>query len=555
MVEMEVEDRQQMINLLTGVQSSKKSYYNELKKTVIELKKKNMQLEIINDVTKSFNVDMSIDEMLKNVFDKLQTIFPIERISLSMYENEKLILTNVYPPHSLYFPIGFELSKEHSLYWKAVESLEKIFYQVDSNKENYEDYIENKVYESLGIRSVLLVPLIHKGKVIGVLCIGSKEIIEYDEDDLTFFQQFCDQLAVCIENARLYNEVLTSKKEWEETFRAVSEMILVVDLEGNILKYNDAAKDFFQLHLYPREKRNFHQLLSLDIHNSPVLKMVQTKKPVYQEIHFQKRVCELRAYPVFNESQHIYAIIIYINDITEKLRIEAQLVQSGKLAAIGEMAAGIAHELNNPLTAILGNAQLLLRTADDRSHKLLSDIYSCGKRCKTIIQNLLTFSRQDEYMFEDCSVNEAVEQVLGLIGDQIKKQNITIQKKLDHSLELIEGNIQQIGQIVLNLLINAKDALEEMDIPKKVISIETKSVTEDGKKWVLLSVQDNGKGIEEQYLQEIFNPFFTTKRPGKGTGLGLSVSLGIAQAHGGTIEVISHPGKGSTFMLKLPAKQ
>ncbi|WMT19985.1 sensor histidine kinase [Parageobacillus toebii] len=549
---MEVKDRQQMINLLTGVQSSKKSYYNELKKTVIELKKKNMQLEIINDVTKSFNIDMSIDEMLKNVLDKLQTIFPIERISLSMYENEKLILSNVYPSHSLYFPIGFEFSKQHSLYWKVIESLEKVFYQVDSSKEGY---TENKIYKSLGIRSVLFVPLIHKGKVIGVLCIGSKEIIEYDEDDLTFFQQFCDQLAVCIENARLYNEVLTSKKEWEETFRAVSEMILVVDLEGNILKYNDAAKDFFQLHLYKSEKRNFHQLLSIDVHNSPVLKIVQTKKPVYQEIHFQKRICELRAYPVFNESQHIYAIIIYINDITEKRRIEAQLVQSGKLAAIGEMAAGIAHELNNPLTAILGNAQLLLRTADDRSHKLLSDIYSCGKRCKTIIQNLLTFSRQDEYMFEDCSVNEAVEQVLGLIGDQIKKQNITIQKKLDHSLELIEGNIQQIGQIVLNLLINAKDALEEMDIPKKVISIETKSVTEDGKKWILLSVQDNGKGIEEQYLQEIFNPFFTTKRPGKGTGLGLSVSLGIAQAHGGTIEVISHPGKGSTFMLKLPAKQ
>ncbi|OAT71721.1 sensor histidine kinase [Parageobacillus thermoglucosidasius] len=549
---MKARDRQQMINLLTGVQSSKKSYYNELKKTVIELKKKNMQLEIINDVTKSFNIDMSIDEMLKNVFDKLQTILPIERISLSMCENEKLLLTNVYPPHSLYFPIGFDFSKKRSLYWKVVESLEKVFYQVDFDKESY---IEDKVYESLGIRSVLLVPLVRKGKVIGVLSIGSKQIMEYDEDDLTFFQQFCDQLAVCIENARLYNEVLTSKKEWEETFRAVSEMIFVVDLEGNILKYNDAAKEFFQLH--QREKQDFHQLLSMDIHHSPVLQIVQTKKPVYQEIHFQKRICELRGYPVLNEKEHIYAIIVYINDITEKRRIEAQLVQSGKLAAIGEMAAGIAHELNNPLTAILGNAQLLLRTAakGDRSYKLLSDIYSCGRRCKTIIQNLLTFSRQDEYMFEDCSVNEAVEQVLGLIGDQIRKQNIIIQKKLDRSLELVEGNIQQIGQIVLNLLINAKDALEEMDIPEKVISIETKSMAEDEKKWVLLMVQDNGKGIEKQYLQEIFNPFFTTKRPGKGTGLGLSVSLGIAQAHGGTIEVTSQPGKGSTFMLKLPAKQ
>jgi two-component system NtrC family sensor kinase len=554
MVMMGINERQKIINLLTGVQSSKKSYYTELKKMVVELKKKNMQLEIINDVTKSFNIDMSMDEMLKNIFDKLKKIFPLERISLSLYENETLILTNIYPAHSLYFPIGFALPKENSLYWQVIQSLKKVFYQVQAEKDSY---IENKVYEELGIQSVLLIPLISKGKVIGVLSIGSKEVIQYDEADRSFFQQLCDQLAVCIENARLYNEVLTSKKEWEETFRAVSEMILVVDLQGNILRYNDAAKEFFQFDLWKNAKGNVHKLLSIDINESPIIENLQTKKPVHRQIHIQQRVCELHSYPVFNEDQNMYAVIIYINDITEKCRIEAQLLQSGKLAAIGEMAAGIAHELNNPLTAILGNAQLLLRSApkDDRSYKLLSDIYLCGKRCKTIIQNLLTFSRQDEYMFEDCSVNEAVEQVLGLVGDQIKKQNIMIQKKLDDSIELIEGNVQQIGQIILNFLINAKDALEDMDIPKKVITIETRSILENEKHWVLLSVKDNGKGISEQHLQEIFNPFFTTKRPGKGTGLGLSVSLGIAEAHGGTIEVMSELGKGSQFILKLPAKQ
>jgi two-component system NtrC family sensor kinase len=554
MVMMGINERQQMINLLTGVQSSKKSYYTELKKTVVELKKKNMQLEIINDVTKSFNVDMSMDEMLKNIFDKLKEIFPLERISLSLCENEELILTNVYPAHSLYFPIGFALPKENSLYWKAIQSIKKVFYQIQEKKDCY---IEHKAYEILGIQSVLLIPLISKGKVIGVLSIGSKEVIQYDEADLSFFQQLCDQLAVCIENVRLYNEVLTGKKEWEETFRAVSEMILVVDLQGNILRFNDAAKEFFQFDSQKSAKENVHQLLSMDINESPIIENFQMKKPVHRQIHIRQRVCELHSYPVFNEDQNMYAVIIYINDITEKRRMEAQLVQSGKLAAIGEMAAGIAHELNNPLTAILGNVQLLLRSVpkDDRSYKLLSDIYLCGKRCKTIIQNLLTFSRQDEYMFEDCSVNEAVEQVLGLVGDQIKKQNIMIQKKLDDSIEFIEGNVQQIGQIILNLLINAKDALEDMNLPKKVITIETRSILENEKRWVLLSVKDNGKGISEQHLQEIFNPFFTTKRPGKGTGLGLSVSLGIAEAHGGTIEVISELGKGSEFILKLPAKQ
>jgi len=545
-----MKERQQIINLLTGVQSSKRSYYTELKKMVAELKKKNMQLEIINDITKSFNINMSMDDMLKNTFDKLKEIFPLERISLSLYEQEQLVLTNVYPAHALYFPVGFALPKERSLYWKTIQSLEKIFYQVQEEKA----FIENTVYQALGIRNVLLIPLMRKGQVIGVLSIGSKETVVYDEADLSFFQQFGDQLAVCIENARLYNEVLTSKKEWEETFRAVSEMIFVVDLDGNILRYNDAAKAFFPFDL---QQTNICQLLAIEPSENPIIENVETKKPVHRHIHIQQRVCEFHSYPVWNEQQKMYAVIIYINDITERLQIEAQLVQSGKLAAIGEMAAGIAHELNNPLTAILGNAQLLLRSMakDDRSYKLLSDIYLCGKRCKTIIQNLLTFSRQDEYAFEECSVNEAVEQVLGLIGDQIQKQNITIQKQLDYSVELIEGNIQQIGQIILNLLINAKDALEEVEVEQKTIVVETKQVTENEKRWVVLCVKDNGKGIAEQHLQEIFNPFFTTKRPGKGTGLGLSVSLGIAEAHGGTIEVMSELGKGSEFRLKLPAKE
>lgn len=541
-------ERQQLINMLTGVQSSKRSYYTELKKMVTELKKKNMQLEIINDITKSFNINMSMDDMLKNTFDKLKEIFPLARISLSLYEQEQLILTNVYPAHALYFPVGFVLPKERSLYWKAIQSLEKIFYEVQKEPA----FIETTVYEALGIQSVLFIPLMRKTQVIGVLSIGSKEIVAYDEADLSFFQQFGDQLAVCIENARLYNEVLTSKKEWEETFRAVSEMIFVVDLDGNILRYNDAVKTFFS----DVQQTNICQLLGIEPSESPIIENMETKKPVHRHLHIQQRVCELHSYPVWNEQQKMYAVIMYINDITERLQIEAQLVQSGKLAAIGEMAAGIAHELNNPLTAILGNTQLLLRTMkDERSYKLLSDIYSCGKRCKTIIQNLLTFSRQDEYMFEECSINEAVEQVLGFIGDQIQKQNITIQKQLDDSLELIEGNIQQIGQIILNLLINAKDALEEIEDEKKTITIETKLVTEAEKRWVVLCVKDNGKGISEQHLQEIFHPFFTTKRPGKGTGLGLSVSLGIAQAHGGTIEVSSELGEGSEFRLKLPAKE
>ncbi len=540
---MVLKERESLIGKLTGIQSSKKSYYSELKVMVEELKKKNMQLEVINEVTQSINIEMSIDEMLSNIFEKIKAFIAIDRISLALYENNELFLSNVYPIDSIHFPIGHQFQKENSLYWNSILSLEKVLFKLESESLTYE---EETAYHSLGIKSILIIPLVSKKAVIGVLSIGSKELNHFSESDLSFFQQLSDQIAVCIENVKLYQKVLDSKKEWEETFRAVSDLIFVTDTIGTILKCNNSANKFFDSYIIGQNLQNLLELPDLAI----------IEENYYQEFHYKQHLFELRAYPITNKNYQIYSYIIYIIDITEKRKMEAQLIQSGKLAAIGEIAAGIAHELNNPLTAILGNSQLLLRVgkSDERTNKLLSDIYVCGKRCKNIIQNLLTFSRQDEYSFEDFCINEAVEQVLDIIGDQFNKLNITIKKDLPKNLHCVQGNIQQIGQIILNLLINAKDALEEKDTEEKVILIESKEVIENEKKWVVLSIKDNGCGIPHHQQQDVFNPFFTTKEPGKGTGLGLSVSLGIAEKHNGFIEIDSTYMEGSEFRIKLPAK-
>ncbi|MEL3960673.1 ATP-binding protein [Lysinibacillus endophyticus] len=540
---MVLKERESLIGKLTGIQSSKKSYYSELKVMVEELKKKNMQLEVINEVTQSINIEMSIDEMLSNIFEKIKAFIAIDRISLALYENNELFLSNVYPIDSIHFPIGHQFQKENSLYWNSILSLEKVLFKLESESLTYE---EEAAYHSLGIKSILIIPLVSKKAVIGVLSIGSKELNHFSESDLSFFQQLSNQIAVCIENVKLYQKVLDSKKEWEETFRAVSDLIFVTDTNGTILKCNNSANKFFDSYIIGQNLQNLLELPDLAI----------IEENYYQEFHYKQHLFELRAYPITNKNYQIYSYIIYIIDITEKRKMEAQLIQSGKLAAIGEIAAGIAHELNNPLTAILGNSQLLLRVgkSDERTNKLLSDIYVCGKRCKNIIQNLLTFSRQDEYSFEDFCINEAVEQVLDIIGDQFNKLNITIKKDLPKNLHCVQGNIQQIGQIILNLLINAKDALEEKDTEEKVILIESKEVIENEKKWVVLSIKDNGCGIPHHHQQDVFNPFFTTKEPGKGTGLGLSVSLGIAEKHNGFIEIDSTYMEGSEFRIKLPAK-
>ncbi|WP_042350787.1 sensor histidine kinase [Bacillus massiliigorillae] len=551
-------ERKQIIERLTGVQSSKRNYYTELKKTIIEMKKKNMQLEIINDVMKSLNVEMSMDEMLKNIMDKLLTIFPFDRISLATCKGEELILSNVYPKSLDYIKRGSLLNKEHSLYWKVINSQQMMYYTIQQEGE-IESYVETKILQKNGIKTILLFPLFGKGKVVGILSFGSIGTITNEESDIAFLQQLSDHFGVCLENARLYNEVLNSKKQWEDTFRAVVDMILVVDLNGNILKVNDAAKQYFQLSEDNLSHKNICHLFS---DNNDILQLLtdccNTKEAAYQEINLANHtIFETFSNPIFNEEKQMYGVILYLKDVSEKRRIEAQLIHSGKLAAIGELAAGIAHELNNPLTAILGNSQLLLRNTnhDELSHKLYNDINNCGKRCKNIIQNLLTFSRQDEYLFQECSVNEAVDQILSLIGYQIEMQHINIVVKQEANLPKINGSLQQIGQIVINLVLNAKDSFENTKVRQKKIIVQTKSRKEEGKKWVYLTVQDNGNGICEDHLLEIFNPFFTTKQVGKGTGLGLSVSLGIAQAHSGSIEVMSVLGKGSKFILRLPSNQ
>ncbi|WP_238941865.1 GAF domain-containing sensor histidine kinase [Bacillus sp. REN10] len=539
--------KKQMIDLLTGVQSSKKNYYTELKKTVYELQKKNMQLEIINDVTKSFNINMSMDQMLKHIMDKLQTIFPIQRVSLSLYNGQELVLSNVYPADSVVLLPNTVFPKHHSLYWNAFQSGQPSYYEI-SNIDG--TYFEERL-SSLQIMSIWVFPLISKEKTIGVLTLGAKEKGWNHSSDQVFFEQLSDQIAVCIENARLYKEVLVSHQHWEETFRAVSDIIFIVDVHGHILQCNEAAKNFFQQASF--DGQPIEELLFPSIEMNFFQESMNTGTPVDGELSLQQKVLTCSCYPVFNDAGDLYAGIIYLKDFTEKRRFEAQLLHSGKLAALGEMAAGVAHELNNPLTAILGNAQLLLRKyqENDSTYKLLADVHQCGIRCRNIIRSLLTFSRQEEFLFEQCSVNEAVEQALSLVGNQIRKENISIKTALQPDLPSIEGSLQQIGQIILNLLINAKDALVRRTGEKR-IDIETKQVEQEGTRWVSLTVADNGCGIEPSQMTEIFNPFFTTKSAVHGTGLGLSVSLGIAEAHSGTLTVTSELGKGSCFQLLLP---
>lgn len=234
----------------------------------------------------------------------------------------------------------------------------------------------------------------------------------------------------------------------------------------------------------------------------------------------------------------------------EKALQEAQaaLIQSEKMSAFGQLSAGIAHEVKNPLAGILGYVQLSLKKLKDNPplQKNLAIIEKETRRCNSIIENLMKFARQDKPRLEPLEINDVVEDAITLVDHQMGLSEIHLGKNLSDELPVIRGDANQLIQVFMNILINAQQA---MDGTPGTVSISTSSSNE---KSVEVRIEDSGPGMPEEVRSKIFEPFFTTKAAGKGTGLGLAVTYGIIKDHSGDIRVESEPGKGTTFIITLP---
>jgi signal transduction histidine kinase len=243
------------------------------------------------------------------------------------------------------------------------------------------------------------------------------------------------------------------------------------------------------------------------------------------------------------------------NDLKDKTKVEnelkkahRQLAQSEKMASLGQLAAGVAHEINNPLTGILFYSSLLLerKDMDEGMREDLGYILEDANRCKEIVKSLLVYSRSAGSMMNIVHINEIVEQSLTLIRDQKKFRNIRIEKELSDDMMLINADTNKLKQVVINLVINAADAMDGNG------TITLTTYKEKFLKKIYLEVKDTGSGILHENLSKIFDPFFTTKEVGKSTGLGLSIVYGIVEEHGAKISVKKTGSKGTTFIIEFP---
>ncbi len=405
--------------------------------------------------------------------------------------------------------------------------------------------------------SCLQVPILDGQRCLGVIGIGSNQKYAFSDEDLAVVTAFADSAAVAIRNAELFQQNRTIKEQWEAVFHAISDGISIHDREFRIVQANQALADLLGVSRKELIGQTCYQLFhhcDAPVPGCPLVSTLDSAAPSSLELEeaVLGGVFKIRTYPVMDNDHLPVGGVHIVHDITEEKRIQRQMMQMEKLSAIGELVSGVAHELNNPLTAILGYSQLLQsRNVDEGTKTDLKRIEQQAQRSARIIQNLLTFARQHEPRQEPVEINDLLLRTIALKSYELRTENIELVSELSSGLPSLLADPYQLQQVFLNLINNAHQAMVEAHQGTKVV-VRTEALETAKGRRVRISFYDDGPPIPSSVAGRIFDPFFTTKEVGKGTGLGLSISYGIIQEHKGDIWMESPPGEGPTFYIELP---
>jgi two-component system NtrC family sensor kinase len=357
------------------------------------------------------------------------------------------------------------------------------------------------------------------------------------------------------EERRAHDARALSDARYERLVETAADAIFTVDREGRFTSVNRTMEFVME--------RPKQQLLGHNFRETLLPATIVVAEQLFQDMLHGKRGRMDLAYPMGNgetrygsittapiiENGQVTGAVGIMRDVTEERRLAEQLLQREKLAAIGQLVSGVAHELNNPLAGIMAFAQLLHASEQEGTERrdAVDTIYREAKRAAKIVANLLLFARQRSPERTETDLNQVLRDTLELRRYVLRTQQVEVETDFDEALPRTWADSFQLQQVALNLLTNAEQALSAVAGAKRI----TLATRRNGA-MLEMSVSDNGPGIPAAQLDQLFNPFFTTKPVGEGTGLGLSISDGIVRQHGGTIRVESRPGAGATFTVSLP---
>ncbi len=399
--------------------------------------------------------------------------------------------------------------------------------------------------------SWLGVPIIALSRTIGAVAMEGESPNALDDAALMFARAVLAQAGIALENARLVELLSSGKREWEQTVDAFNQAICYVDSHGAVRRANRMFAELIKLPITALTGRPWLTLLPPSWVD-PIARLLTPEgasTPV--EVRAGERTLLVTAIPAGEPG----AAVLLFEDQTEKRRLQEQLLQSEKMSAIGQLIAGVAHDLNNPLASVVGFSDLLGEAADvpPRLAEPLAVIRQEAERASAIVRNLLSFARRQEGERQLQSIRPILESTHQLLKNQLLAARIELTLTFEPGLPEVEVHANQIKQVFVNIINNAAQAIASTRARGGGGRIEIATKCEpDG---LSVNISDNGPGIPEAVAQRVFEPFFSTKSEGEGTGLGLSISLGIVKEHGGNISVNpggAGSGRGATFTVELP---
>jgi two-component system, NtrC family, sensor kinase len=500
-----------------------------------------------------------LNKLLSSVMDRLSRTLAVERIAIFLASGTE--------------PVHFLLSKSSGL--TAPVHLDLGFLSVPRQEPEEAGHLffENTHQvprETPGSQETIArldlnyyIPCRSQQKTIAVLGLGKTAQGDFlSSEDVELLETLGGYLGIAIQNGRLYASLQQKAAEYERLkdfneniVESINIGVMALDMEDRIESWNAQMEVMYAMprwqtltqplrSIFPAEfAEEFYRVrLNAGIHN---LYKFRLKTPAGET-----RTVNVAIAPLVTRKFQVVGRLVIMDDITERVELEAQLSQSDKLSSIGLLAAGVAHEVNTPLAVISSYTQMLAKQlqGDPQKSGLLEKITRQTFRASEIVNNLLNFSRTSGSEFSEVDVNKVIDDTLALLEHQFKTSKIQVNRELAPDMSAIQGNQGRLQQVFLNLFLNAKDAMPDGG---------TLSVATSNGSVVSVRVSDTGSGIAPEYIQRIYDPFFTTKtapREGqnRGTGLGLSVTYGIIQEHAGQIRVESNPGAGTTFALDFP---
>jgi len=505
------------------------------------------------DFGRTLSATTALDPLLDSLVSRLQEVMNVERVAIFIESRNVRSGYEVARAAGLPAPVVVPPDFREMIRVRSAETGVVRADDLDLNSEP--------------VRQVLhyFVPCVVRGRMVAVIGLGrSVDGGLLSSEDVEILRTVSGYVAVAIENSLLYKDQqeraaeLKLLKEFNESIiESINVGLLAVDLEGRVTRLNSALEHILDLRRDAAVGRRVEELFSEDF--ADTLKQVLGKegwrlkeiRNIYK-LHTATRanralVLNIALAPLQDVQGQTGALVV-LEDVTARITLEEQLQQREKLSSIGLLAAGVAHEVNTPLTGVSSYTQMLLAmlNENDPKHALLQKVRTQAERATNIVNNLLNFSRTGSATeFAETDVARVLDDTLQLLEPQLRRSQIEIVRCYAESAPEAYANAGKLQQVFTNLILNARDAIPDGGR----ITVAT-GIADDGS--ILAEISDTGIGIAPENVAKIYDPFYTTKGVGQGTGLGLAVSYGIVQEHAGRISVESTPGHGTTFRITLP---